>query len=265
MNFNEIAERYEKISMIQKSAAEILFNLLDIRLNEAVLDAGCGSGNLSKKIKGMTKAKVFGIDPSSQMIEEAIKSNTDPDIIFEINNAENISYENKFDVIFCNSAFQWFKDPDKAVKNFYNALKNNGRAGIQAPATKEYCPNFIRAIESIKKDDSTKVVFKYFKNPWIFYETEEDYKKIFIKAGFDVPFSKLESITTKNTPDETFTIFSSGAIAGYLNQDYYDINITDEYMSNFKKIIKKEFTKQAGRDNRLDLTFNRIYLIAYKK
>lgn len=82
--------------------------------NDDVLDLGCGSGHLTRKIRGLTNGKVVGIDPSEGMIKEAVEKSKRLDITYEIKSAEDMDYEESFDVIFCNSAFQWFKDPEKA-------------------------------------------------------------------------------------------------------------------------------------------------------
>jgi trans-aconitate methyltransferase len=265
MNFNIIAEKYEKISSIQTNASGILFNLLDIKASESVLDVGCGPGNLTRKINEITGVKVMGIDPSASMIEEAKKAANGKDIFFEIKTAEDMDYENQFDVIFCNSAFQWFKKPDNALKKFYTALKANGRAGIQAPARQDYCPNFVMAIDEIKNNEKTKDVFTHFKSPWTFYETADDYKKMFEEAGFDVAFAKIKTETSMNSPDKVYEIFSSGAIAGYLNPENYGINISNEYIKNFNDIIKCSFKDQSDKNGTVELKFNRIYLIALKR
>ena len=97
--------------MVQKSAAEVLLKLLEIRDNDDVLDLGCGVGNLTRKIREITKGKVVGIDPSEGMIREAIEKSIGLDITFEVKSAEELNYGNYFNVIFCNSSFQWFREP----------------------------------------------------------------------------------------------------------------------------------------------------------
>ena len=116
-NFTEISKRYRTASIVQASAADILFDLLKIRENESVLDVGCGTGNLTKKIYGLSQGRVVGIDPSPGMINES-QNNFGAEIEFKIMAAEEIDYSDQFDVIFCNSAFQWIADAEKTAGNF---------------------------------------------------------------------------------------------------------------------------------------------------
>lgn len=70
-NFSEISKKYENDSVIQKSAREILFELLAIQPNDNVLDLGCDTGHISKLIRDKTIGRVVGVDPSNGMIEKA--------------------------------------------------------------------------------------------------------------------------------------------------------------------------------------------------
>ncbi|MEK6698814.1 MAG: hypothetical protein AABZ10_07205 [Nitrospirota bacterium] len=56
-DFTEISARYERDSLIQKSAAEKLIGLLGIRRNDNVLDLGCGTGSLTRKLKWKKQRK----------------------------------------------------------------------------------------------------------------------------------------------------------------------------------------------------------------
>jgi len=261
MDFSKIADKYENHSLVQKSAAEVLLRLLEIGDGDDVLDLGCGVGNLTRKIGEISKGKVVGIDPSEGMIKKAKEKIED--ITFEIKSAEDMNYINDFDIIFCNSSFQWLTYPEKAIENCYTALRKGGSVGIQAPARKVYSPNFIEAIERVKEDPRTRDIFAHFMNPWFFLETSKEYKKLF-ESYFNVVLSKIESIKTKHTPEEIFNIFSSGAAAGYLNQDFYDVEINEDYIEAFKEIVKMEFAQQANKQGEVELIFNRIFLVAIK-
>ena len=262
-DFTEISKRYKETSTIQSSAADSLFALLNFNQGESVLDVGCGTGNLTKRILDITGSDLVGIDPSLGMIVEAI-DNYGTDITFYNKSAENINFCNEFDAIFCNSTFQWLKDQDRAIDNFYKALKPNGRIGIQAPGTDNYCPNFIQAIEALKNNDKTKDIYSKFISPWFFLNSAEEYTELFLKHHFYVPFSTIQTVETYHSPEEVYKIFASGAIAGYLNKDYYGCEFTEEYINEFNRVIKEEFCKQATYEGKVKLVFNRIYLVAVK-
>ena len=50
ISFNTKAGIYERDALVQKSASEVLLGLVDIKKQEAVLDLGCGPGNVTRAI-----------------------------------------------------------------------------------------------------------------------------------------------------------------------------------------------------------------------
>lgn len=262
-NFSTISARYEQDSLIQKSAAEKLLGLLDVGEGDDVLDLGCGTGFLSRKIHGLTRGRVVGIDPSEGMIREARQAGLQR-VAHEVMTAEELRYETEFDVIFCNSAFQWFTDPTTAARNCFVALRSGGRIGIQAPARQVYCPNFVNAIESVARHPLTRETFATFCPPWFFLETAGEYAAIFSEAGFRVPFARIEELKTLHPLDEVITIFESGAAVGYLNQAYYASAIDEEYRTGFRRVVRDAFAAQVADHGLVELMFNRIYLVGVK-
>jgi trans-aconitate 2-methyltransferase len=75
----------------------------------------------------------------------------------------------------------------------------------------------------------------------------------------------LDCSEERRTPDEVFSIFGSGAAAGYLNGEYYPNPPDASYSETFNEIIHDEFRHQAGSDGMVDLVFYRIYLLAVKE
>ncbi|MFC1523403.1 methyltransferase domain-containing protein [Thermodesulfobacteriota bacterium] len=263
-NFSRISSQYEQDSIVQKSAGEILFGLLDIQPSDNVLDLGCGTGHISSLIKKHTSGNVVGVDQSVGMIKKAQEKYADLGLSFRNLSVEQLDYKDEFEIIFCNSVLQWFTQPDVALKNCYNALKYQGKMAVQAPATDNYCPNFIQAIEDVKRDKRTQQIFSGFNSPWLFFNSADDYQKIFEAAGFKVRESTIDRVKTSHSVEETVKIFSSGAAAGYLNQKYYTTRLTDHYLDAFKDIVRNSFQSQANESGNVELTFYRIYLLAEK-
>jgi ubiquinone/menaquinone biosynthesis C-methylase UbiE len=264
MDFSRIASEYDRRAVVHASAGERLLALADIKDGEDVLDIGCGTGSLTMKIRGKTSGRVVGIDSEIEMIRQAIKRHGDRAIHFECLSAEEMNFREEFDVLYCNSTFQWFQSPEEVLGRCFMALRQDGRIGVQAPGRKIYCPNFIEAVEKAKNDPSTGEVLRHFREPWFFLETEDEYRRLFERAGFRVEYVEIKDTVTEHTPEEVYRIFDSGASAGYLNQRYYDVLIDEDYIRRFEEIVMESFKRQA-QDGIINLIFNRVYLIAYKK
>ncbi len=264
IDFTGISGTYSKKSVVQKAASDILINMLNIQKGDDILDIGCGTGKITRKLADLTTGRVVGIDPSQGMISMANEENIAKNIEYRVQSAEAIHFNNEFDIIFCNSALQWFKDLNRVAENFNNSLKKSGKIAIQAPASKNYCPNFLEGIENVRTNPLTRLIFKSFKSPFYFADTEAEYREIFEKVGLIVKKCWFEEIESYHTPDEVFDIFSSGAAAGYINQDYYEETFTEEYVLNFQQIMKEAFAHQADEEGSVKLIFIRIYILATK-
>jgi len=264
--FNSKAFTYADNALVQKSASEVLLNLLSIQPEEDVLDIGCGPGHITKKIAQITKGSVQGIDVSQGMIEQAVGSNKDlPNLKYSVMDAESFELNTKFDVIVCNSCFQWFQKPDQVLTHCFNVLKEGGRIGVQAPATQSYCPNFISAIEKIRMHPYTREVFNHFKSPWFFFDSKDEYEQLFRNHGFDIIYSELREESNLFSVEQAYKIYQSGAENGYLNQSFYTVTLTDDYISTFRELVKEALQEQADNSGMINLKFERIYLVAKKQ
>ncbi|NTU93910.1 MAG: class I SAM-dependent methyltransferase [Chlorobiaceae bacterium] len=259
--FDDIAARYRTTSLVQASAGEQLIGLLDISGSMDLLDVGCGTGNLTAALAGRTSGNVTGIDPSEAMIREASTAFPDPRISFRVMDDTGMDDEQAFDVIYCNSAFQWFRNPARFLGKARKALRPGGRIGVQAPATRQYCPVFIEAIGRCCADPSIRQVFSGFRPPWFFLESAEAYGDLFEAAGFRVLFCTIEESGSFRTPREVFDVFCSGATAGYLDPSCYDCPWPEGFENAFLDGMRRSFETMAAADGKLDLMFRRIFLV----
>ena len=133
---------------------------------------------------------------------------------------------------------------------------------IQAPARQNYCPNFLAAVDGLRRDPRTQATFAHFRPPWLFLETAEAYAVLFQRAGFTVDFSAIEEVHQRCPPAKAFEMFESGAAAGYLNPACYSAPWPGDFAAAAREILARGFERQAGTDGLLDLVFFRIYLLA---
>ena len=162
-----------------------------------VLDAGCGTGYLSRKLHDRG-ARVMGIDFSERMIEIARAHN--PDIDFRVDSCAELRTidDAHFDLVIANYVLMDTPDLHGTMLAFYRVLKPNGVAVL---VFSHPCFPQGRAIVS---DDGEAVRydwhFPYFEQrqcidpPWAHFTAEfiwfhrplSDYWKAFRAAGFVV-------------------------------------------------------------------------------
>lgn len=260
-DFSSIARIYRQTATAQKSAAERLFWMLRLERTDDVLDLGCGTGHLAQEMRQLTDGRIMGIDLSPEMV--ALAREAAPEgIDFVTGAAETLDMPGQFDAIFCNSAFHWFTDEPRALANCYAALRPGGRMVMQAPARREYCPSFVRAVALLADDPRTAGIWSHFHTPWTFYETAEEYERLFADAGFVLVGGEIEELREHGTPGRALDMFESGAAGGYLNPACYDVPLPAEYLEAARQLILDAFRAQAGHDGLLELVFSRVYVLA---
>lgn len=128
MKFNWNPELYDnKHDFVFKFGEEVI-KLLDPRKNETILDIGCGTGALTKKISELCE-KITGIDNSAEMILTARKKY--PEITFLEADAKDFRLDEKFDAIFSYAVLHWIPQADTMIRNANRHLKSGGRYVVE--------------------------------------------------------------------------------------------------------------------------------------
>jgi len=138
--FNRLAAEYEtnRLSSWYKAHGEEILELCNSLKHKKVLDVGCGTAFLLRKLcKSYPEIKAIGMDLSSEMMLVAERK-------AKAENIENIQFihadwetlDNKgfselktegIDLIICANAFHYFEEPRLATQKFYDLLENGGK------------------------------------------------------------------------------------------------------------------------------------------
>lgn len=168
--------KHQFVSKFGEGAA----SLLDPAAGEAILDLGCGTGDLAFSLfeKGV---HIVGIDQSVSMIEQAKKKY--PEIPFFVEDAHNLPYESEFDAVFSNAAIHWMKEPEQVLAGIFKSLKPGGRFVAEFGA-KGNVASISRAITRQIDDYDKESVY-----PW-FFPSIGEYASLMEQAGFHVAFAE---------------------------------------------------------------------------
>lgn len=100
--------------------------------NSKVVDIGCGTGELIRKIAKNKKGIFLGVDLSAPMIKIAkSKSMGIANLNFDIMNALNLELEtNSFDFALMRGSLHHLPQPVKAIEEAFRILKNKGQLHI---------------------------------------------------------------------------------------------------------------------------------------
>ena len=256
--FDGVSGEYGSRSVVQRKAGRKLLDLLDLAGDESILDVGCGPGHLTRMLADATGGRVVGTDISGGMIAQACESY--PDLEFRRVPAEGLDYDGEFDVVYCNSTFQWFTDAKGALEAMHRALKPGGKIAISCPSTPEFAPWFNDIVRVVSERPEIRPTFAHWKKPWFHLPDRDAYQALFEEAGFETSYIALEHEVTRHTVEEAFGIFSTGAAQGFISQAYYDIELTPEYLAAFHRAAREEMERRA-KDWMVEVDFNRLYYI----
>ena len=128
--FNKVSETWDSKSEDNDSKISSLLDEIMIKKGDAILDVGCGTGIISKRLYDRSKRTVTAIDISDNMIKIAKSKLNDNSIVnFECRDFYE-HMDNSFDLIVVFDAYPHFLDCDKFKKSAIEKLNPDGRIAI---------------------------------------------------------------------------------------------------------------------------------------
>ncbi|MBS4200796.1 methyltransferase domain-containing protein [Bacillus sp. FJAT-49732] len=177
------AKLYDNKHSFVSMYGDHLVELLAPTKGEKILDLGCGTGDLAKKLYD-SGIDVVGVDKSENMVHFARKKY--PHIPFIIGDATELNYINEYDAVFSNATLHWVKPPSQALYCIYKSLKQGGRfvAEFGGKGNIQVITNEI--INQLKIVGFENNIEKF---PWYFPSIGE-YSSLMEEIGFKVTFAQ---------------------------------------------------------------------------
>ncbi len=119
-----------------------LLNLVRPQPGMRVVDLGCGTGEVTRKLhRHLGARETLGIDSSRAMLAES-RAHAAEGLRFEKNEIQEFvaagAGEAPWDLIFSNAALHWVPDHDRLLRSLTTLLAPGGQIAIQAPANHDH-------------------------------------------------------------------------------------------------------------------------------
>jgi trans-aconitate 2-methyltransferase len=125
------AKTYDAISDPQFSWGMEVLGRLELSGEEAVLDAGCGSGRVTEELaKRLPGGRVVAVDGSEAMIAEAHERLGDR-AAYMVADLSELEVDEPVDLVFSTATFHWILDHDRLFARLRAALRPGGRLVAQ--------------------------------------------------------------------------------------------------------------------------------------
>jgi len=188
------AEEYHRVSAPQFKWGQRVLGKLALRGDECVLDAGCGTGKLTRLlIENLPSGRVVGIDLSRNMVRHAqqnLQSDFGDRVRFVAADLVALPFHNSFDGIFSTASFHWVLDHDVLFRSLYEALRPAGWLHAQCGGG----PNLACLRQRVRGLSQTAEFSNWlgkFSEPWFFSDVKSAASRL-RAAGFENIETDLE-------------------------------------------------------------------------
>lgn len=126
------AAAYERLSAPQQAMAQPVLDRLELAGDETVLDAGCGSGGVTRALLDrLPRGRVIAVDGSADMVAHARAAL--PEDRAEVFQADLVELElaAPVDAVFSNAVFHWITDHGRLFERLAAVLRPGGRLSAQ--------------------------------------------------------------------------------------------------------------------------------------
>ena len=125
------AESYQRVSAPLEAMGREVLDRLELRGDERVLDAGCGTGRVTAALlERLPRGEVVAVDGSPAMVAEA-KERLGPRVDARVADLTELVLSPPVDAILSTATFHWIADHDRLFERLFAALKPGGRIVAQ--------------------------------------------------------------------------------------------------------------------------------------
>jgi trans-aconitate 2-methyltransferase len=176
------AASYDSFADPQEEWAREVLARLELRGGETVLDAGCGSGRVTRLlVERLPRGRVIAVDGSPSMVD-MVQDVLRPEDRALLANLTELELDDPVDAIFSSATFHWVLDHDRLFQRLHAALRPGGQLEAQCGGEGNVA-EFERALDALSGDERFAPYLRGTLQPWKFAGVGETEVRL-ERAGF---------------------------------------------------------------------------------
>jgi trans-aconitate 2-methyltransferase len=142
-------DQYHKFRAQRFAPFEDLLPLIHRRPGLRVIDLGCGTGELTRRLAdALPESRVLGIDSSAKMLEKAA-AQARPGLSFEQGSIEQA--DGQWDLVFSHAALHWVENHEQLIPRLMAMLAPGGQLALQMPANHRH-PSHLCVVDTAREE-----------------------------------------------------------------------------------------------------------------
>ena len=214
------AQSYQRVSAPQLVWGGRVIGRIDFAGDEDVIDAGCGTGRVTRLVaEQVPRGTVLAVDGSQRMVDEATAQLADlaPRVRVVRSDLTALEVDEPVDLIVSTATFHWILDHDLLFARLFAALRPGGRLIAQCGGDGNIAGT-LAAASAVALEEPYIAGLAGMPQSWYFASPEATEASL-ARAGFVEAHAGLEAATTPFTsPDEAAEFLATVVLRHHLER-----------------------------------------------
>jgi trans-aconitate 2-methyltransferase len=196
---------YDRVADPQEEWGLEVLERLALEGDETVLDAGCGSGRVTRHLLDrLPNGRVIGVDGSESMLEQARTQLAEfrDRVELRVGDLLELDLDDPVDAVFSSATFHWILDHDRLFTRLFAALRPGGAIEAQCGGEGNVA-EWQRALEAVEGDERFSAYLRGMPSVWNFASVGDTRDRL-ARVGFDVGKVWIEERTSEPSEPREF-------------------------------------------------------------